>query len=604
VDLNEAIAVTGSPNTITDIAVDIQEGFLNTPLLGTMVSMRVPINDTTGKADHLLVLGQLTDLSTQNRWHENPALKNYIKKKGRLPNLTTVGDITTAKVQIIGAYRETEDGAYTKQRLSVPIGSGNPLFVVDRDTILTLMQKEQHYGFIGRTYGGRGDVPAPVYVRHFGPTEGGGTGEAYMGGFFGPTGSGKSVIAATMDVLWARNPELGMLILDPQSEFARNGFARGQQFSFNFHEMLRAATNGGFDAANDIIALDKIKLAGIPLFVALLHKRDFFKKVGLGDTKHKAAVSNVIDALELLAEDAGWRPYRRLDELEVQNPDVYQRIRDTIVNACAGTYASAAETKRRTEFTARWNDSQKQAIHATWNTVVDMFSDVDANGGAKQDLETIITDVMLAGRKVILDLDPELLELDDEFKLHIMQFVFKRIGAVAHRQYKRMDLANCLIIMDEAARFIPQQTDGDERKEMADYIARRVKELRKYRVGFQFITQNVSEIRKDIVKNLHYRVYAQGLSVGSDADIIKDFEGDEAFKMYGTLPEPRLSGTFSYMVCGMILALGTTGKPMFIEGFSSDAEIMAQNGITYEPRVAVVSQGDTDLLDGMPDFME
>jgi HsdM N-terminal domain/N-6 DNA Methylase len=124
------------------------------------------------------------------------------------------------------------------------------------------------------------------------------------------------------------------------------------------------------------------------------------------------------------------------------------------------------------------------------------------------------------------------------------------------------------------------------------------------RVGFQFITQNISEIRKDIVKNLHYRVYAQGLSVGSDADLIKDLEGDEAFKMYGTLPEPRLSGTFSYMVCGMILALGTTGKPMFIEGFSSDAEIMAQNGLTYEPREPQDDSLDAHFFESTPEFME
>jgi hypothetical protein len=33
-------------------------------------------------------LGQVTIIRMQNRWHEEPSLKNYIKMHGRLPHLT------------------------------------------------------------------------------------------------------------------------------------------------------------------------------------------------------------------------------------------------------------------------------------------------------------------------------------------------------------------------------------------------------------------------------------------------------------------------------------------------------------------------------------
>ncbi len=56
-----------------------------------------------------------------------------------------------------------------------------------------------------------------------------------MGGVFGPSGSGKSVIAATLIALWSHNPSMGILILDPQSEFSENAFARGTGFNFDFH---------------------------------------------------------------------------------------------------------------------------------------------------------------------------------------------------------------------------------------------------------------------------------------------------------------------------------------------------------------------------------
>jgi hypothetical protein len=109
-----------------------------------------------------------------------------------------------------------------------------------------------------------------------------------------------------------------------------------------------------------------------------------------------------------------------------------------------------------------------------------------------------------------------------------------------------------------------------------------VKEMRKYRVGWQFITQTVSEIQKDIFRSLHYRVYGVGLGVGSEEQHIKDMEEKEAFQMYSTLPDPRLSKIFSFMVCGNLIALGTTGNPMYIEGFGSDSDVMERNGLKAE----------------------
>src|SRR5438045_4986727 len=99
------------------------------------------------------------------------------------------------------------------------------------------MRSETGYAYLGHFYG-TDDVPAPVFVNHFGDADQQGFGEAYMGGCFGPAGSGKSVIAATLTALFAHNPQMGILILDPQSEFTENALARGSTFHFDFHEML------------------------------------------------------------------------------------------------------------------------------------------------------------------------------------------------------------------------------------------------------------------------------------------------------------------------------------------------------------------------------
>lgn len=68
-----------------------------------------------------------------------------------------------------------------------------------------------------------------------------------------------------------------------------------------------------------------------------------------------------------------------------------------------------------------------------------------------------------------------------------------------------------------------------------------------------------------------------GLEVGADADHIKAREGDDAFELYKSLPDPRLSRTYAFMVAGVLLALGSSGRPMVIEGFPTGEAILEVN---------------------------
>lgn len=577
------IAISGSPNTTTEVSVDIMEENLSKPLIGALLQLPMEITNHKGDVLSIVALGQVTEVLTTNRWHENPSLKNFIKRRGTLPNLTAVGDVTTAKIRIIGTYLRAND-TYKKERMTVPPGSGIPLNVVESKMILEIMKDEIGIGYVGRMYG-PGDLPAPVTLRHFGDDADDGTGEAYMGAFFGPPGSGKTVMAATFDALWARNDRMGVLFLDPQGEFATNAIARGTRFSFDFHTMLRAATKGTFDPKSDCVNISEVKLEGYALFAALLERDGFFKLIGLGSAKIQDAISSLEDALELLVDDSkakcAWRLGVNLAKMRTSDPPSYDQVKKTVIDACALTYAANSRDEYRKKFTASWDDNEQKVL-SMWDSVATRFADQDENGTPRQDLVRIVRDVMEKGRKVILDLSPSKLRIEDKYKIHLMYFAMKRISQAAQIAYKQNGNVNCLVVLDEAGRFIPESSRDDERKEMSDYITRSVKEMRKYRVGWQFITQTVSEIQKDVFRSLHYRVYGVGLSVGSEEQHIKDKEGKDAFQMYATLPEPRLSGIYSYMVCGNLIALGTTGNPMYIEGFGSDTEVMERNGLKSE----------------------
>ena len=107
--------------------------------------------------------------------------------------------------------------------------TGSRVFRVDQvllDQLLSVYQKEIVY--LGKAYAN--DVLYPMWFKHFGSGNGG-AGEAYHLGVFGKTGSGKSGLAKMMLCAYARHPQLGILVIDPQGEFSLelSGTRVGQQ---------------------------------------------------------------------------------------------------------------------------------------------------------------------------------------------------------------------------------------------------------------------------------------------------------------------------------------------------------------------------------------
>lgn len=593
------VAITGSPNSAMEINFDVRATHLRTPLLGSLVSLKVPV-----QSEELLVLGQVATIGTINRWHEDLSLKNYIKLQGRLPHLTEIGDITTGIMQIIGAYRELSEGdhsIYKKVLLPVPPGSGIKIRQVGNELIQAIMENDFGYGYLGNFYGSR-NVPAPVYVRHFGDFEEKGNGEAYMGAVFGPTGSGKSVVAASLISLWAHNDKMGILILDPQSEFAENRFARGTSFDFNFHDILKNLSKDRFDPNKDVVPLDAIQLEGASMFVEVLRQKDFFRILGLGSAKVKDADEELSTFLCALENANIWKVTNDWDttnSIEVRT-DRSRRGRreeesripfsDAMAEAIARVYAVSQRATKQQEFQGTWTDPR---IASVWNATVQLFKPTTPDGKPKVKLLEVIKDCVLKGKIRILDLNPLHIGISQEFKLFLVDFVFRSLKHFSYKYYREDNPGNCLIVLDEAGRFIPQYLgDNVLLRRVCTRLVDSVKEMRKMRCGFLFITQTIAEIQKEIFRNLHFRIYGVGLGVGADSDHIKAREGNDAFELYRTLPDPRLSGTFSFMVSGVLLALGSSGRPMVIEGFSSGGALLDANQ-------HILSQGETPGLESI-----
>jgi hypothetical protein len=221
-----------------------------------------------------------------------------------------------------------------------------------------------------------------------------------------------------------------------------------------------------------------------------------------------------------------------------------------------------------------------------------LFSPQAPGGQRRFAIEDILNNTVLHGHIRILDLNPQAINMSQRFKLYLMDFVFRQLRRISHRYYRQNTPGNALIVLDEAGRYVPQDAgDDDMLRSLCQKLTDSVKEMRKMRCGFLFIAQTVAEIQKEIYRNLHFRIYGVGLGVGADAEHITSREGKEAFELYRSLPDPRLSRTFSFMVAGVLLALGSSGRPMVIEGFPSGQAVLDANGhLIPRPHLGEVAQ--------------
>jgi hypothetical protein len=599
----EEVAISGSPNSTTSISFDVRKLFLATPLLGSLLGLDVVTRDNDTE-ECLRVLGQVASVTTRNRWHEEPSLKNFIKLKGALPHLSTVGDFTSGELEVVGAYvvdpASKRLKGSLKRPLPIPPSSGLQMFRVDRETIKEIMAEDFGYGYLGNFYGSPG-VPAPVYVRHFGNFKEKGSGESYMGGVFGPSGCGKTVIAASLIALWAQSRSLGILILDPQSEFSNNRIASGTGFDFDFFEILSQTSTGRFDPKHDVLNLDSIRLEGATMFVEILREKDFFEHLGVGISKIQDSAEAVANWLDELPEERwqcsmGWDDVNALSfsarkksanarkkpktpvEEEGDDSPQEETFAHCFCMEAAVAYAASGREQYEGNFETMWDTDTGHHLQKAWDETVAYFATQSETGTRRTPLKELLTECVTTGKIRILDLNPSKVNMGAQLKIYLMDFVFRKLRQISHEYYKSDKTGNCLIVLDEAGRFIPQDAGENEKlRSLSRELTESVKEMRKMRCGFMFITQTVTEIQKDVFRNLHYRIYGVGLGVGADADHIKAREGDRAFELYRTLPDPRLSKIFSYMVCGTLVAIGSSGLPMFIQGFDGGPTLLENN---------------------------
>lgn len=561
------IAIIGSPNSTTTFTVDILESARDRALDHAWVIFEV-VERFNGKAYRKRALCQLGSIITRNRWHEDPVIRAVIKHQGALPALSGESDLTSAQLTALGVFLLDNDGRVMRRTtLSTPPPSGTPVFPADSETLADLVHTEPGIFYAGQSPGD--GLPMPLTLRHFGRTDEGGGGEALMLGIFGQTRSGKSVMASQLLAGFAANPELGILVLDPQGEFGNDRFAAGDaRVDFSIKRMLGSLSHG-----RSVVTLttDEVALEGTEAFTEILRRAGFFETLGFkGSGKEREAADRLASMLnELVDDDGKRRPIRVLrgDDLPLLVRDL-ARFADVIYATKPGT--TPGEGQRAQDVLARFQLDATR-LRRLWHESLERFR-IDAG---RVPLSRIISQVLNDRAVVILSFAQEGVDATPYF---LLNEILSRLRQVIHRSFQGGKTSNALVVLDEAHLFAGEHaTETADGSRTRSLLVQSVRMTGKYGVGWFFITQTLSDFDKTILRQLQVKIFGQGFKIGADREVVEIELGKEGFNRYCSLPDPKRTGRYSFMVTGPVVALGSLGTPMVLQGFRSSDDLMRAN---------------------------
>ncbi|MCS6882381.1 MAG: DUF87 domain-containing protein [Oscillochloridaceae bacterium] len=571
----QPIAIIGSPNSTTTFTVDILETARDRALDHAWVTFEV-VERFNGRAYRKRALCQLGGIVTRNRWHEDPIIRAVIKHQGALPALSGESDLTSAQLTALGVFLLEDDGRVRRRTtLSTPPPSGTPVYPATAEVLQALVDTEPGIFYAGASPGD--GLPVPLTLRHFGPTEAGGFGEAVMIGIFGQTRSGKSIFAAQLLAGFASNPQMGLLVLDPQGEFGRDRFAAGDhRVDFSIRRLLGSLR---VSRAVNVVSTDEVALEGPEAFTETLRRAGFFESLGFkGAGKEREASERLANLIAELTDAEGRRrPVRDLRgaDLPLLVRDL-ARFADVIYASRPGT--TPGEGQRAQDVLARFQLDEARLKRIWANALAAFRTDT-----GRVPLSQLIQRVLADREVVVLSFAQE--GGHDAVPYFLLNEILTRLRQVIHRSFNHGQQSNALVVLDEAHLFAgehaAESSDGARTRAL---LAQSVRMTGKYGVGWMFITQTLHDFDKIILRQLQVKCFGQGFKLGADREYVETELGKEGFARYCSLPDPKRTGRYTFMITGPIVALGSLGTPLVLQGFRSADDLMRANPHCFQLR--------------------
>ena len=585
---SSTIGVVSSPSTTLEIALDISKESENRRVLGQMVF--VPLEED---GQNILSLGQIVEVETKNRWHEEPSFKGVIKHYGKLPHLSGEADNRLARISIQSSFDITSQKPAV-YLLGMSPSTGIKVQIVNDELMDLLVECHgEAITCLGRVYGT--DVHLPMWFKHFGKDERNpawGAKDAYHIGVFGKTGSGKSVTSALMLLAYAKNKEhMNILILDPQGQFYNDrdllpnndgklheeaeklglkvakyklisdvSLPEDEEGVQIFGELL---LNNGFiyEAFGPFYTDEKIELMQESILSYIESRMDNDPSFRLGKDDHKKILSQMTK--RFITPEGDEKGFSKYIEAVYQQQPRQRKLFDRIKQV-----HNELESERQRSYLEKWKQ------------VFEMFSSQHRKITISKICETITGEE--PGNLIILDLSPSKGQIENEnLQALFLHLIEKRIVETGGNLYAQGKNANCLIVLDEAHRFISRNSPDTRVRKLTEEMVGAVRTTRKYGIGHMFITQSLESLDDEIINQMRIFAFGHGLTIGSELRKIKEIINNEAaVNLYKSFIDPSNSGKFPFMFFGPVSPFSATGSPLFVEIYTKYQDYCVKNDIT------------------------
>lgn len=569
------IGSVGSPSNTTEIIIDINQKSEKKRNLGQLVCLVQPQDQ-----EKLVVIGQISEIETQNRWHEDLTFRGIIKRRGSLPHLSEKADVRTAKLNVQACFSIAPDGKITAGTLGTSPATGTPIISV-RDEILDklLEQYKNQIIYLGNAYAT--DVKMPLWLKHFDRGEGG-AGEAYHIGVFGKSGSGKSGLGAYILLGYAQHKNMGIIFIDPQNQFASD-----TDLPFKLHDSLR-----NLGRKVEVYRLtNQIRLGtknnAVNLFSSLLLKTEFYRNIGVRNKENQDYAS---DEVSRIIRDILSNQDPRI-ELKNAGDDLLMNVLQSLRqdnNALQRIYASTQPRQRLQNTLQELIDNNREferVQQEIWQPVLDLFLESDSQGNHRSSLWHIVQKSATDEQKpiVFLDIKGEGTTFADneEIKALILKEISTILKVAGENAFNEDKKLNCLICLDEAHRFVKSSFGNSDNSEMSNLtrtFVDGVRTTRKYGLGYMFITQTIASLHKEIVGQLRLYAFGYGLTSGSEYRQIEELVSDkQALSLYKSFVDPQSNKQYPFMFLGPVSPLSFTGSPLFVQMFTEFSQFQNAN---------------------------
>ncbi|MDW8064179.1 MAG: DUF87 domain-containing protein [Anaerolineae bacterium] len=590
-DSTERIGVVGSPSSTSELTLDILASAVARKLVGEFALFRF---QQDGKPHY--ALGQIVEVRLRNVWHEDPTVRSLIRQRGRIDAISERQDVHHGEMTVSAVFCRDGD-RYRPSILGTVPATGTSVHIVDDSILEELLAPYQSQLFyLGRVYGSTPKLP--LWFKHFGSGPDG-AGEAYHLGIFGKTGSGKSVLAKMILLAYARYPEMALLVLDPQGEFAKD--LRGEPTG-DFRLPMREVLNR-LGKPFQVVSVRDLVLDRWEIFSEILYESPFFERLSVREGENRQIACRLL--VDLLREEKV-----RLTDLHKQ--EVFKRAWELLQKEDVMKVFYRSKDSRERFISVLSSVNSNEMYIKYWKPISKWFSS-EGRGDAKK-VDSLLKEWLRPGAQgrplIVIDLSEGSIKTagaisdlpifqsagqsdgeDAVFWTETIQaLVIRRIldGILwaAESAYSENRSLNALILMDEAHRLAPrEEPENPEKGAIRDRLIDAVRTTRKYGVGWMFISQTLSSLHRGIVDQLRIFFFGFGLGMGQEFRALSELVGgrSKALDLYQLFRDPHSAfdpndREYSFMTTGPVSPLSFAGTPLFFNAFNRVEEFLEANG--------------------------